>query len=301
MGYLYVVIAVFSGVSKGFLAKKLSGRTSTLRQAAFYNLLRMTVCVVIGFLLCTVQSGFGGLVINTPTVGLSLLYGIGTAAMAVSWLFAVQYSAYVMLDIFLVLGTVVPIIGSAILFGEIPSVHQIIGVLILCAAVYLMCGYSNSIKGKLTVKGIAILLVCGFSNGLSGLAQKMFSRSAAETGDINAAFNFYGYVFASITLLLVFLMIKNFSKTEKKPEDSQAVTPKIYLIIVLMSIFLFLNSFFQTAAAAELEASVLFPMVQGLSLVCSTVMSAIAFKERVNARSIAGTVIAFVGMVILNL
>ena len=151
------------------------------------------------------------------------------------------------------------------------------------------------------MKGIAILLVCGFSNGLSGLAQKMFSRSAAETGDINAAFNFYGYVFASITLLLVFLMIKNFSKTEKKPEDSQAVTPKIYLIIVLMSIFLFLNSFFQTAAAAELEASVLFPMVQGLSLVCSTVMSAIAFKERVNARSIAGTVIAFVGMVILNL
>lgn len=297
MGYVYVLIAVFAGVAKGFLGKKLSADTSSFQRASLYNLLRMAACMGIGLLLCTVQSGIGSLAVAPETLAASVLYGVSTAAMVVSWLLAVQYSAYVMLEVFLVLGTVVPIFGSAILFGEIPALHQVLGVLIICAAVYLMCGYSASLKGKMTARGAAILIVCGVANGVGSLAQKIFSRTAS--GDSNAAFNFYGYVFAFLALLAVFLTLK--TATKEKKEAKPTVTLKICLVIFFLSVFLFVNSFFQTAAAAELAASVLFPMTQGLSLVLSTVMSVVAFNEKASKKSIFGTMMAFVGMVILNL
>ena len=77
-----------------------------------------------------------------------------------------------MLDVFLMLGTLVPIISGRILFAEVIGIRKIIGLTVLVAAVIIMCSYNNSVKAKFTPSSFILLVLCGISNGVTDLSQK---------------------------------------------------------------------------------------------------------------------------------
>jgi hypothetical protein len=92
----------------------------------------------------------------------------------VSWLISVKKSAYMMLDIFLMLGVLLPLTGSSIFFGESVKLTQWVGIDVLFIAVVIMCSYSNTIKAKLTLPSLLLLLLCGIANGVADFSQKLF-------------------------------------------------------------------------------------------------------------------------------
>ena len=51
MGYLFLLIALLAGVTKGYCGKKTSGYTNSLRDATLANIIRMMLCILIGFIL----------------------------------------------------------------------------------------------------------------------------------------------------------------------------------------------------------------------------------------------------------
>jgi len=68
-----------------------------------------------------------------------------------------------------------------------------------------------------------------------------------------------------------------------------------------MALCLYLNSFFKTEAAALLPAAQLYPLTQGCGMILSSMMAAVCFGEKPNAKSIAGLGIAFAALLIINL
>jgi small multidrug resistance pump len=68
-----------------------------------------------------------------------------------------------------------------------------------------------------------------------------------------------------------------------------------------MAICLFVNSYFKTLAASSLSSVILYPLNQGMSLVLSSAMAAVVFKERLNLKAIIGIFAAFAGLLIINL
>ncbi len=68
-----------------------------------------------------------------------------------------------------------------------------------------------------------------------------------------------------------------------------------------MALCLFANSFFKTLAAQHLSSVLLYPLLQGSALILSTIMSAVFFKEKLTAKCIVGIVIAFIGLIIINM
>ena len=54
MGYLFILIALFAGTAKGYCGKKTSGYTNSFRDATLANIIRMMLCIVIGFTLILV-------------------------------------------------------------------------------------------------------------------------------------------------------------------------------------------------------------------------------------------------------
>ena len=107
-------------------------------------------------------------------------------------------------------------------------------------------------------------------------------------------FNFYTYLFATIILCGVYFAIG------KKGETQKADFKGLVWLILLVAVCLFANSYFKTLAAGRLDAILLYPLLQGSSLVLSTVLSAVFFKEKITLKAVVGILLAFVGIVTIN-
>lgn len=263
--------------------------------AILLNFVRMVLCVVFGTLLIFVYKDTAYLTFNHKLLIISAFSGISTSIFVITWLISVKKSAYMLIDIFLMLGTLVPIIFGYFLFNEKIFLKQWIGLIILIGAVIIMCSYNNSIKTKLSTSAFFLLIVCGLANGLADFSQKMFVKTLSEIPV--SVFNLYTYIFAAATLFVVYLMSFFNGKSAQFEENSS----NKYLYIIVMSAALVLNSYFKTKAALYLDSAQLYPLNQGMSLILSTIMASVFFKEKLTAKCIWGIIIAFIGILVLNL
>ncbi len=294
MGYVFLGAALFSSTVKGFCGKKISGYTNGFKDAILANVIRMLLCTVIGFVMILTSGDISEFLPSMKTICLSALSGISTAIFVLSWLISIKKSAYMMMDIFLMLGVLVPLIASNLFFNEVIKTTQWLGMGLLIVAVILMCSYNNSIKTKITPSSFMLLLLCGVANGVADFSQKLFMKHTHN--DSVALFNFYTYVFATV-VLLAFLALTHKTTTAADKIDIK----KIFSFILIMAICLFANSYFKTLAAGYLNAVLLYPLNQGCSLILSAVMSAVLFREKLTIKAVIGIITAFIGLLIINL
>ncbi len=295
MGYLFSLISVFACTTKGFCGKKISAYTKEYRSAMLSNSLRMLICIAIGAIFVIVDGGFPAFAVSGKVILISALSGVMTSLLVISWLFSVRRGAYMMVDVFITLGVMVPIILSSIFFKEEIRLNQIIGLVILFSATFIMCSYNNQIKTKLTLSTFGLLVLTGLSNGLADFSQKLFIKEA--DGALVSTFNFYTYVFSAITLIIVFSLTID---RKKGISESVEAVKKSYVYIIIMAVALFATSYFKTLAAEHLSAAELYPLNQGTLLILSAFMSAIFFGEKIKPKCILGIVLAFIGLIIMN-
>ena len=308
MGYLFLSIALFAGATKGYCGKRTSGFVTVFRDALLVNLIRMLLCIAISFGVLITSGDLASLRVSGMTLLIAALSGVTTAVFVTTWLLSVRKGAYMLVDVFLMLGVLVTILCSFFAFGEEISLRQGIGFCLLLGAVLLMCSYQGQTKGKLTLLALLLLVLCGVANGLTDFSQKLFVRNVA--GGSIPVFQLYTYLFAALTLLLFYLLCGlGHHKTDAPaapPADTQKrIFGKIPVAmvgyIVVMAICLYLNSYFKTQAADHLTATQLYPLNQGGSLLLSTAMAAVFFKEKPNATGIVGVVLAFIALLTINL
>lgn len=295
MGYLFLLISLLAGTTKGYCGKKTSGYVQGYRDAMLMNTIRMLLCVLIGFLMILSENDIRVLVPTGYVLAVSALSGITTSVFVVCWLLSVQKGAYMMLDVFLMLGVLVPLTAGQLFFQEVVSIKQWIGVAILLIAVYIMCTYNKTIKGQMSIGSLILLMVCGIANGLTDFSQKLFVMM--DSGVPTSVFNFYTYIFSAIVLFVCYLFSH---KSESNRQGEGFSIRSIFGYVLVMSICLFANSYFKTLAAGYLDSAMLYPLNQGCALILSSVMSATLFREKLTARCITGLVVAFIGLLVLN-
>lgn len=294
MGYLFLLVALFAGACKGYCGKKTSGYTNSFSDAILANTIRMLVCTAIGLIIVFIGEGVSALRPSGEMLLISALSGISTAIFVVSWLISVKKSAYMMLDIFLMFGVLIPLIASNVFFNEGIAPAQWLGIAVLFAAVVIMCSYNNSIKTKITLSSFVLLIICGVASGLADFSQKVFTKCIPD-GSV-AVFNLYTYVFAAVILLVCYIVSR-----KTTPSDSNADIKKMVGYILVMALCLFANSYFKTLAAKHLSAVLLYPLNQGCALILSAIMASVFFKERITSKAVVGIVTAFIGLLIINL
>lgn len=298
MGYLFVFIALLCGVTKGYCGKRSSGTLVNNSDAMLVNTVRMLACIFIGFVIIAVQGDFGSLASSWKLVAIAALSGISTASFTVSWLLSVKTGAYMMVDVFLLMGVMLPLLICNFMYGESIHLFQWLGIALLMVAGYIMCTYNKSIKGRMTLKALVLLVICALSNGLCDLSQKMFVREV-EGGNI-ATFNLYTYLFAALTLAICFFVFRAGERSHCEPQSPKKVIMPIIGYIAVMAVCLFLNSYFKTAAGHYLDAVQIYPLSQGGAVILSMVMSAVFFKEKINLRCIMGVAISFAALLLIN-
>ena len=290
-------MALLAGSTKGYCGKKTSGFVREYKDAMFTNFVRMVLCILISFLLLALSGRLSLLAVDLNVVLITLLSGVTTSVFVVAWLLAVRRGAYMMLDVFLMLGVIVPLLLSEFLFDEKIRLNQWAGLLVLLVAVVIMCSYNNQIKEKMSLKSLGLLVLCGIANGLTDFSQKLYVKTVADSSA--AVFNFYTYIFSALVLLVFYLGAKVTDKTGSSSETD--VLRRVGGYVAVMSVCLFLNSYFKTMAAGILPSAILYPLSQGASLILSSFMSMLFFKEKLTAKCITGIALSFAGLLIINL
>ncbi len=295
MGYMCLAISLLAGSVKGYCGKMTGSYVGEYKDAMLANTLRMLICILIGFAMSVIQCGISSLKVSPTVLAIAALSGITSSIFVVSWLLSVKKGAYMMMDVFLMLGLIIPIVSSGIIYEEHITLRQLLGMIVLFVAALIMCSYNSSIKGKMTVSSIILLIVCGASNGLTDLSQKLFIEQGGNAEV--SVFNFYTYIFSALVLGLCYLMFK-----QKNHSESGGVKLKhIFGYILVMSVCLFINSYFNTMAAAYLPSAQLYPLSKGVALILSSIMAAVFFKERLTLKCIFGMILAFAALLLINL
>ncbi len=292
MGYIFLCFALMAGLVKGYCGKRTSGIATTVNDAMVSNFIRMLFCILTGFALIIFQNSVELLRVDLQTLMITLLSGFSTSVFVVSWLLSVRKGAYMVVEVFLMMGVLIPIVIGKILFDEPILLKQYIGIGVLILATIIMCMYNNKQKGKITVPVFLLLCLCGTASGFADFSQKLFVRVATDIPV--SVFNLYTYIFSAICLLPALFI-------GKKEEGSTFSVKKIILFILIMSVCLFANSYFKTQAAVYLDSATLYPLNQGAALILSSAMSAVCFKEKLTVTAITGLIVAFIGLIIINL
>ena len=300
-GYLLLAVSIAAGTVKGYLGKKTSVYAENETDAVFLNSVRILICALISGVLACVGGNIANIASVEPgTIAVSAMNGASTAVFIVSWLLAVKTGAFMLVNVFLNLGLVVPLVMCSVLYGDKVLPVQWIGVIVLLFAAYLMVGYNVGLNGKMKIRDFVLLFICAFS---SGLGEFFVGKAFVElkNNDSNAVFNFYTYLFGFVVLIVVFLFFRNFGNKEHEKLKTMAIRLKsAYFMVSVMALCLFLNTYFKTEAGRFLSSVQLYPVSIGVSLICSTLVAAVFFKERPNKKCIVGVALNFAALIIIN-
>ena len=299
IGYLFLGLALLCGVIKGYCGKRSGGALVLVSDALAVNIVRMLACIVIGLCAVMIGNGTEALAVSFEVLAISALSGIATSVFVVSWLLSVRRSAYMLVDVFLLLGVILPLLLCDVLYGEHISAFQWIGIAILVIASYVMCTYNASVKERISPLTLLLLVVCAISYGMNDFSQKMFVN---ETSGVGAAvFNFYTYLFAGIVLALCYPIFRIKERTQVQRRSFFTAVRPILGYVIVMAVCLFLNSYFKTEAAKRLDASQIYPLSQGGAMILSMLMAHFLFHERINAKAIGGVVLCMLALMMINL
>lgn len=299
MGYLFLSLALTFGLIKAYCGKRTSAAANCSYNALIINAVRMAICIIIGIVFVLV-GGTLTLAFTEPKIILiALLSGVSSACFTVSWLLAVRTNAYMIVEVFVMGGVIIPLALCAILYNERIGVMQIIGIIFLLIAVYCMCTYQKKEKITLSPKSLLLLLFCAVSGGLGDFSQKLYIKEC-ENADVSV-FNLYTYVFAAIALIIACLIFRAKEKNAEKLKSPRAIIKPIFLYVVIMAACLFLNAYFKTTAAKHLDAVLLYPLNQGCAVVLSLVMSIVLFKEKTTVKGVIGIILSIIAMILINL
>lgn len=294
VGYLYLAIALFAGLTKGYCGKKVGHLAKTLSDGVGITVLRMFFCTVFGGLL-VLWRGLPA----APNLTAWLLFLLSAVCMSVfnvSWLFSVKNESYLFLSIATMFGSMAAAIASAVFFREAIRPAQWIGMLLLVLSVWIMHGYNQKLKGRMTAAQLITLIVCGLSSGLVDFTQKSYMKLVGESAE---AFNLFTYAL-SFLFLAGFLLLLRGRSVPSPDSTPPRKNRSVLLYVLIMSLCLYLNSLFKTFAAGILPAAQIYPVLQGLNLILSSLMAQFLFKEKLNTSGSIGMLLALCAILCIN-
>jgi drug/metabolite transporter (DMT)-like permease len=309
MAYLFLVIALACLSVKGYCGKKTSTDIKTSTDPLLFNLLRMLLCIVIGFVMILIDGATTQMSVEPLMLWITAGAGAANAAFLICWILAVRRIPLVTMDVSLTIGSILPAVLCLILFNVPISPYKMIGFGMILLATLVLSGYGKSVGRRPGVLGVLLAVIATLGEGLSSFCQQLYKQYFTAEGGVtyeNSVYQFYTYVFAAAILLLVFLglAIYGYRKKEKEPKSQYvrglfASCKHPFPYIVVMAICMFAANYLQTAATTVygMTSQELYPVIKGGCLVTVNLTAMLFFNEKPTWRSITGSVIALGGSV----
>ena len=287
MGYL--ALAILSSSSIAWLFK--------ITEGGNYNRYRVTTANYgVAFLVSLVLFIFS--IIQDPetisfgTLHWKSLLGIGIPAGICFFLSFVFYQKSVkengasLSGMFGKLGILLPMVVSVILWNEVPTLIQGLGISLAVGAMV----YVNYVPGQTTIKKQQKSLIYLFlAGGMAEFSSKLFQKMGEPSEK---------HLFLFIVFFVAFCL--SLYKSSHTPVVEGSSLKGDLLIGGIVGVPNLLSSVFLISALGQIPATVAFPIYSSSAIAVISVGSYLFFKEEIGNRSKVGLILTMIAMVLVN-
>ena len=267
------------------------------------NISMLSVNYFICMILSVLYTGIGNLFQIGDGIGTAISLGTINGFFYIFSLILFQNSVkkngVVLSSIFMKLGIMMPLIISIVLFGEVPTIIQIIGFVIAIAAIVLInlkektsqdtlekIGEISSQKEKkhssIKFGLILVLLGCGTADGMSKIYQELGTDRFEE-------------VFLVFTFVIAFLLSIVLVKIKK-----QGFTASEFFYGAMLGIPNYFSARFLLKSLGEIPAVVAYPTFSIGTIAVITLTGVLVFKEKITKRQMSAIGLIAIAVVLLN-
>ena len=186
-------------------------------------------------------------------------------------------------------GMVLPYIWGLVFLNESFSAVRTIGLIIIIVGVSL----SNFSGEQINLKQICMCLAVFVLNGFVSIISKMHQIEINYQCVSTIEFVILGGIFKFFIAGFLFLTFKN--REGQRCEKNNF--SKSLIVIILSAVIGGTAYFLQLYGAKSLPATLLYPFITGGSIVFSTLIGAVLFKEKLSRKLIISVVVCFVGTI----
>lgn len=181
------------------------------------------------------------------------------------------------------MGIIIPMLLSMVIWQEIPTGFQWVGIIISLLAIAIINIQVDQIRGSHISMVLFLFFIMG---GLGDFGNKYFEMVVGQ----EHSSLFLALVFASALIASLPMTLK-----EKAP-SKESIFFGIAIGIPNM-----LTAYFLIAALATVKAAVAFPLYSGGAIVLSMSYSVLRFKEHLKKKDIIGIIMILLALVMINL
>ncbi len=241
-----------------------------------FNGLFCAFAVVLSGIAC-----MGSFSMSSSGIWYSGLYGIFFMLTVFLNLKAVEYGPLSATTLIVNLSLALPILYSCLFCGETLNGVRSIGLALLVACLVLFAepGRKDTQTKKRSVIWLLLSVGAMLCNGFSSVFSKAYMEECG--GDYAAQYVFWGYVAAAVASFVAYVFMNQGKKKESTGSHS-LLTPAVLGLTVLISLFNFGGNFLVTQLATVIDGAVLYPFVQGGSIVVTTLISRVFLHEKLS-------------------
>lgn len=295
MGYFYLFVSKIIAVLKSVFVKKCGRIATGFNNNVKTNLLRALGCFIISTVMCLIV-GFSSM--DRAGIVFSMLSGVANGLFMCVWLLAATNVSVCTVEVFsMVGGVVVPLLLAPVLInGDSVTILQGVGSLILLVAVFMFS--KGGFGGKFNFLSVFALISCVICNAIVMITQTCYSYYSNGSSE---SFQFYTFLFATATLLIVSLILHIIDKKNPQSHDAPKFNKRVLLYTFLAIVTLYFCNFFSKLSTEFLPQTVFYPLSYIIAMPLTFLVDVIVFKEKITPLNIIGLLLVITAGVLVNI
>lgn len=277
MVYIMLAASIASMVMHNGLSNLVSKQYfAGQKDAVRFNLFMHGLCFVI-FGMLTIRGG-----ISLYTLALGLLFGIATALSSIFKMLALTVGPMHITNLFITSSLVVPALSGVVLYREAFSPIKFLLIFLLLFFIYLSMGRKNDTK--IHWKWFLYCTISFLCAGAIGVMQKIHQNSS-HSGETAA------FLATAFLCSLLFSAFGARGAATKQP-------PRFYGYALICGVCVYAMNHINLILSGILPSQLFFPLVNGSSIVLSSIVSVVVFKETLCNRQAIGLIGGIVTLIL---
>lgn len=267
---------------------------NTSQQILFNGCLCAAAALLAGFV--TLKGGFQ---LSVAGIAFVCMHGVLFLLTVILNLKAVECGSLSLTTLIVNFSLVLPLFYSFCFLGEAFTVKRIFGIVLLAVCLVIFANpkmeeQTQKKKGK----WFALAILAMLCNGLLSVISKAYM--VQTDGTYASAYVFWGYTASSLLTFVIYGIM------HRKPEQN-SIKPKAFfapvmlLLMALTGAASFGGNYLVTLLATRMDGVIVYPFVQGGSVIVTALISRFCLHERISASKWTAIGIGTLSIVLLNL
>ena len=291
LNYLILIISTLMATGKSLFCKAIGVGSYSKREAMLLNFKSFVVAFICSLLFLISQKR-GLFNISIFSLVLSVFFGLSVAITQVMQARAMGKGPASIVTLIYSCGFLIPIFYGLPFWGEDVSIFQWIGIALLVVSIGLIVIKGDSVRSLATWLPFAIIAMLG--SGINAIFQKthQYSSYADELPLFLAYSLFFSALFTGLTVLLT-------KKEANKPQSKKSL--KSIIVPICLGVCVGALNLLNLNLSGKIPSVILFPVYNVGSLLLTTVISSVIYKDKISKRQSVGFAIGIVAILIVGI